>query len=275
MISSHPKTEGFFRMPGALNENWKPLVGFDGLYSVSDLGRIRSEPRAVARKGRGTLFIPGKILRTPPTQGYPRFNASRDGVATQIFVHQAVMLAFIGPPAAGEEVRHKNGNRSDARLKNLEYGTRSQNIADAKRHGTFLVHENRPGAILTRDQAVIIATSGATAETIGERVGIKRGTVTQVRSGRTWKEFTEGRLKPDYYRRGESASWSKLSEKDVLEIAASRSSQRTLAMIYNVSPRAIWAIRNGLSWNSITGRKKPGANPTARRPDAMIGGTPE
>lgn len=51
-------------------------------------------------------------------------------------VHRAVALAFLGEPPPGQEVRHKDGDPGNAELSNLEYGTRSENMRDAVRHGT-------------------------------------------------------------------------------------------------------------------------------------------
>ena len=50
-------------------------------------------------------------------------------------VHQLVMRTFVGEPPAGQEVRHKNGDPTDNRLDNLEYGTRTENILDVYRQG--------------------------------------------------------------------------------------------------------------------------------------------
>lgn len=55
----------------------------------------------------------------------------------RVFVHQLVAEAFIGPRPDGQEVRHLNGDPADNRVQNLAYGTRSQNVADAIRHGTY------------------------------------------------------------------------------------------------------------------------------------------
>lgn len=53
-------------------------------------------------------------------------------------IHSMVAEAFIGPCPSGQEVRHKNGKRDDPRASNLEYGTRSDNVRDAIKHGTFV-----------------------------------------------------------------------------------------------------------------------------------------
>jgi hypothetical protein len=104
------------------NENWKPVVGFEGHYEVSDHGRVR---RACA--GKGTRI--GRVLKTPPdTDGYPRVRLSRNGIQLDINVHILVAAAFIGPCPEGKEVNHKNLNRANNRAGNLEYSTHQENI---------------------------------------------------------------------------------------------------------------------------------------------------
>jgi hypothetical protein len=262
MIVFYLQAEGVFRMTDLPNENWKPIPGFEGFYSVSNLGRIRSEFRIVPREGRGNLTIKEKIIKTPPTKGYPKFNANMNGIPTQFFVHQVVMLAFKGPPLPGQEVRHKNGDRGDARLDNLEYGTRTENIADAKRYGTFPVGEKRPGAKINREIARIIIQSEETAYVIAERYGIDHGTVEHIRNRRLWGEFTKDIPKKDYYVRGEKSGQSKITSEDAIFISKSKEPQRVLARKYGVSPRAIWSIRNGHAWQHVTGIKRRGLDPS-------------
>ena len=99
-------------------EEWRDVPGFPG-YQASSLGRVRS---------------PRKILKLSiDTGGYLTVTL---GHATQRRVHCLVMLAFVGPPPEGQEVCHDNGDKQNARLDNLYYGTRERNIEDAVRHGT-------------------------------------------------------------------------------------------------------------------------------------------
>jgi hypothetical protein len=118
------------------HERWLAVVGWEGLYEVSDLGRVRSLPR------RGTVqpnrWYGGKILKPQPVNesGHLCVTLCRDGVDTKALVHRLVMAAFAGPCPEGEEVRHLDGDPSDNRLIRLAYGTRTQNNLDAVEHGT-------------------------------------------------------------------------------------------------------------------------------------------
>jgi hypothetical protein len=126
-------------------EQWTPAPGLIGLYEVSDLGRVRSLARTVAKRNGVKQTNSGKMLAPVFVNNYPAVHLpvrdeSNPLIATGRWrlwrVHTLVMAAFVGPPPKGMEVRHLNGDRSDSRLSNLAYGTRSENIYDLVKHGT-------------------------------------------------------------------------------------------------------------------------------------------
>ncbi|MFZ3286550.1 MAG: HNH endonuclease [Telluria sp.] len=110
------------------NENWLPLVGWEGVYDISDLGRI-------ARIKKHRRCRTGLISCTSKVNGYPIAHL-RDGPErhAQTLLHRLVALTFLGPSPAGQsQVNHKNGNRSDPRLVNLEWVSCSENHLHAYR----------------------------------------------------------------------------------------------------------------------------------------------
>lgn len=116
-------------------ETWKPAVDYEGLYEVSNLGRVRSVPRRDLRGRR----IRGRIraLTTRPS-GHQNVNLHRDGRGRTEKVHRLIAIAFLGQPEARQEVRHLDGDPSNNRVDNLKWGTRSENIRDSVRHGTHV-----------------------------------------------------------------------------------------------------------------------------------------
>ena len=114
-------------------EAWLPVVGYEGLYEVSDLGQVRGVNRRDARGRRWR----GRILRQGVRDGGHQLVYLRQGGRTRTLrVHRLVMEAFVGPCPDGREVCHNNGDPSDNRRANLRYDTRSANVLDAVRHGT-------------------------------------------------------------------------------------------------------------------------------------------
>lgn len=113
-------------------KRWKDVVGYEGLYQISDCGDIKS-----LHKTRGTY---GRILkiRKRGEDGYLGVVLCRDGERKDFLIHRLVLLAFNGPCPIGMETRHINGNGTDNRINNLSWGTHSENMKDQVRHGTYI-----------------------------------------------------------------------------------------------------------------------------------------
>lgn len=117
--------------PGA--EEWRPVAGCEGIYDVSNLGRVRSLAR-VNRKGQP---VRGRILKQLIRRdGRPQVNASLNGVRKTFHVHRLVATAFLGEPRPGEVVCHGDGDPANNAARNLRWDTRSSNNLDSVRHGT-------------------------------------------------------------------------------------------------------------------------------------------
>jgi hypothetical protein len=112
-------------------EIWRPVVGYEGLYDVSSLGRVKSLERLSLSGKR----IRERILKPLPTARYPGVTLHRERIQTRHYIHRLVALAFLGPCPEGQEVRHKDGGRDCPRLSNLEYGTHAENMQDMVLHG--------------------------------------------------------------------------------------------------------------------------------------------
>ena len=114
-------------------EIWKDIPNYEGKYQVSNLGNVRSFRQSIAPK----LLKPGRMFQGHLSVALGRNNSQ--------CVHKLVLLAFVGPAPYKHECRHLNGNPSDNRLENLRWGTRSENILDAVRHGTWMTPERIAG----------------------------------------------------------------------------------------------------------------------------------
>lgn len=114
-------------------EVWRDIPGYEGVYQVSDMGRVKSLERVIMRSNGIPRLIRERMLALSPSnkQGHLSANLSVDGVLRPRKVHSLVMLAFVGPRPAGCEIRHLNSNHTDNRLCNLSYGTKSENMIDA------------------------------------------------------------------------------------------------------------------------------------------------
>jgi len=117
-------------------ETWLPVIGFEGLYDVSTLGRVRSLPGG----HRHSKILAPRLPKTPGA--YIAVSLHRGGERTRRTVHVLVAAAFLPPrPSPAHEVRHLDGNRANNRATNLCWGTRKDNSDDRARHGTTAAGE--------------------------------------------------------------------------------------------------------------------------------------
>lgn len=102
-------------------ETWKEIDGTDGKYEVSTLGRIRNKSTKHIRK-------------TQSKHGYRRINLKIDGKDKNCSVHRLVATAFISNEENKPEVNHKDGDRTNNRVSNLEWVTQQENFDHAVKH---------------------------------------------------------------------------------------------------------------------------------------------
>ena len=108
-----------------MNEIWKPVPGYEQFYEVSTFGRVRSLPHLVRkRRGASTVMdmFEGQLLKPAVTQkGYLSVKLY-DGVGSHIFtVHRLVLLTFVPNPDNLPQVNHKDENKQNNRVENLEW----------------------------------------------------------------------------------------------------------------------------------------------------------
>jgi hypothetical protein len=99
-------------------EIWKDVVGYEGLYLVSDLGNMKSLPRG---------FTKGKILKPMLQRGYANICLCKNGIIKRVRIHRIQAIAFIPNPENKPYINHKNGVRNDNRIENIEWCTNSEN----------------------------------------------------------------------------------------------------------------------------------------------------
>jgi hypothetical protein len=118
-----------------MKEIWKDIIGYEGFYSISNLGKVRRE-----KKSQGTQI--GRILKTKINyNGYEYLILSKKNNVKRKYIHRLLAETFIGK-SKGLDVNHKNSNRSDNRLSNLEYVTRRENLLHGSIFGFVKVGED-------------------------------------------------------------------------------------------------------------------------------------
>lgn len=112
------------------DEIWKDIPGYEGLYSISTLGRIKSYPRE-CWNGVGFFILKERMMKQQKNnRGYMQVTLNSGKDPKLFYTHRLVLLTFIGEPR-DLIVNHKNGNKDDNRLVNLEYVTYAENSLHA------------------------------------------------------------------------------------------------------------------------------------------------
>ena len=175
-----------------MNELWKPVPGWEGLYEVSDQGRVRSVQRTVIRYHLGTRVeqpVKARLLKLClNSSGYICVNFWRKGKQHMQRVHRLVALAFLGEPPPGKPwVLHGRGGHRDNRVSNLSWGDPKQNAgADRLRDGTLPHSEQHSAAKLTPDQVRAIRADNRLHRVIAASYGICRQSITDIKRRKTW-----------------------------------------------------------------------------------------
>ena len=158
----------------AADERWTPVAGFEGLYEVSALGRVRSVARVVLRKNGRTQSVKARVLKPQKRKfGYLGIVLSRDGKSYPFTLHRLVLESFVGQRDPWQECCHCNGNPSDNRLSNLRWDTKESNTSDRPIH--------RPDRYLSPQCVKEIALTQGSNRAVAKSFGVAKSTVQRIR----------------------------------------------------------------------------------------------
>lgn len=176
-------------------EIWRSVAGYESLYEVSNMGRVRSLDTVQTRSNGRCICdfrIKGKILkpfRTGKNGGYDTVQLSgRENRK----VHRLVAEAFLENPLGLPEVNHKDGDKRNNSVENLEWVTGQENIEHAVRLGLMKSGDDAPiRKLSSRDVADIRAeykpgVRGRGIKTLAKRYGVSSTTMRNILSGRKW-----------------------------------------------------------------------------------------
>lgn len=168
-----------------MEEIWKDIVGFEGLYQVSNLGNVK---RLFSKRVLQERLIGRNIDR----YGYVKRVLSKEGKMYFFTEHRLVAIAFIDNPKNKATVNHKNGIKTDNRVENLEWHTNSENMSHAIETGLKdqkgIKHHK---CKLTEEQVLEIRKIGfsETRMSLSKKYGISRTNVLGIIRGKFWKHL--------------------------------------------------------------------------------------
>ena len=162
-----------------MEEIWKDIAGYEGLYQVSNLGNVKS--LNYHRSGNQKVLSPAN-----GPSGYFTVRLTKDGKGASKFVHKLVAIAFLENQDGKLCVNHKDGNKHNNRLENLEWATHQENT----------VHALRTGLRASSTKfAELVHSKGFTSASLSEKVGIPVRTMEGYMCGRR----TLGSSRADFF----------------------------------------------------------------------------
>lgn len=125
-----------------MKEIWKDIKGYEGQYQVSNLGRVKSLPRTTAYINKAgydsSQFREGQFKKEIDNgRGYKTVDLYKDNKGKRVYIHRLVVEAFIGDIPPGMVVNHKDFDRSNNALENLEIVTYSENNKHSAKAGRY------------------------------------------------------------------------------------------------------------------------------------------
>jgi len=156
-------------------EEWRNVIGYEGLYKVSDTGRVMNSVTGAIKK-----FTRNKSDNRP-------FLGLWKNNKVKIFKpHTLVLTAFVCPRPAGLECCHNDGNPWNNNLSNLRWDTTKNNQADRVKHGTSNRGEKCASAKLTKEQVNRIRNDTRLQRVIAEEYGVQPNTISRIKSKKRW-----------------------------------------------------------------------------------------
>ncbi len=240
---------------------WRDVKGYEGYYQVSNFGDVRSVDRVVPRAGsKGDVFKPGQDLKANITpKGYVRISLVRDGQQRNHMVHRLVAEAFIDNPDGKPEVNHRNGNKQNNHVANLEWSTTCENLVHAYDTG---LRESAVKYVVHCPELDVTTLGTQAMERKLHELGYERATSAGVwaamdRGGKHWDLTFEGTLLVEH-RRGRVNGMTLVDLIEMLadwKAATERHADGSLAKSltiqqerFGLSPQLVQILTNTAEW---------------------------
>lgn len=158
-----------------MEEIWKDIEGFEGLYQVSNLGRVKSLERYVYH-GDKAMLRKERIRRPYDNQGYWNLTINKDGKEYHTTIHQLVAKAFVPNPDNKPVVNHIDGDKKNNRADNLEWVTVAENARHAIKMGLISAEQCRINGRKSIDATAIRVKCEDTGQLFESIIAVKRYT---------------------------------------------------------------------------------------------------
>lgn len=178
-------------------EIWKDVVGYEGIYQVSNIGGLRSVERIIRKRGGSTGLLRSKILSPSTSNGYFTKMVRQNGIRKLLIVHRAVAMAFIPNPENKPQVNHMDLNRKNNNVSNLEWVTCAENLIHSRSVRPWNWERGQPNkrwrqaklSIAQVRQIRKAKLKGVKTGFLAEKYKVTKCAIWEIATGRTWSNI--------------------------------------------------------------------------------------
>lgn len=216
---------------------WKDIVGYEGIYQVSNVGSIR---RTSDRKLKAVYAN---------QKGYVQVTLYKSGKKKCHRVSRLVLSAFVEPRDRAFDARHLNGMPDDNRIENLAWGTHAENERDKLAHGTYYGRCAKLTAEVVAMIAEDVSKGVLTLKEMGEKYSIDYTTISMIKNGKTWGHVT------GFAKKKPLGDKPRLTREEVVRIKEMLSegglSQKAIGEKFGVAHSTVSEIKRGNIWKDV------------------------
>lgn len=177
-----------------IQEIWRPIKNYEGLYEVSNLGNVRTLDKIIRSAIRNNNFIKRKGRDITPKytkQGYQFVILYKEGKSKSMFIHRLVASAFLDNADFKKAVNHKDLVKSNNHVSNLEWVTYKENKSHAMENNAVAKGERTGGSILKEKDVLFIRSQFGliSGKKLAKLVNISDTNIYDIWKRRTWKHI--------------------------------------------------------------------------------------
>lgn len=169
----------------SLKEEWKDIEGYEGLYQISNLGRVKSLKRNTKNQCKNAEVIKTQEIRN----GYYSVSLWKNGVGKHHLIHRLISQAFIPNPNNKPQINHIDGNKTNNHIENLEWVTESENARHAYNNGLIKPYTRK---IIQYDQNMNFIKEWDSITEIEKELGINHANIVTVCKQNTNRKYAGG-----------------------------------------------------------------------------------
>lgn len=180
-----------------MKETWKDIVGFEGLYQISNMGRVKVLEKKLKTRN-GFAIRREKIMKPVKKDNNYLFVrlTNKEGLKKCLYVHRLVAIHFIPNPENKPDVNHKRSNKSDNRFFRLEWCTKSENLIHSFKQGTHIPTRGTISTMAKLNETKVLqiketySQGGTSIRKLADQYGVHHSVIDGILKGKRWPHVT-------------------------------------------------------------------------------------